>query len=83
MPDPAYLELVSELYRKIASVTCRFDFTAPVESADIDVVCGELVRALPKGFEVLVCREPDARHVLVEVYWPDGARLYRRQMIVG
>lgn len=74
-------ELISELYRKIATVTTRFEFTAPVELEDLETVRGELARAVP-DYPVRVQKDLDPRYVLVEVDWPSGRGLYRRQMII-
>lgn len=79
MYDVARVEFVSDLYRRIAGVTTRFEFTAPVEDDDLATVRAELAAAVP-GYQVSVDRADP--HVLVEVHAPDGGRLYARSMIV-
>lgn len=77
---------VSELYKRIASVTTRFEFTRPVESEDLAIVRQALVDALPEGFVPTVQLDlPRGERVLVEV-WDTNKnpqrRVYARQMIV-
>ena len=80
--DVARVEFISALYRKIAGVTCRYDFTSPVEDADLDHVQRELSAAIPDDCTARVARDPDPRYVLVEVFWR-GRPVYGRQMVVG
>jgi hypothetical protein len=74
---------ISELYRRIALVTTRFEFTEPVEDEDLRAFSGALVESIAAtsiGAAVKVERDPDPRYVLVEVESPDGG--YRRQLII-
>jgi hypothetical protein len=73
---------VSRLYQRIAGVTTRFEFTAPVEDLDLDAFRLHLVEAVLdfEQVEVRVERDPDPRYVLVEIGSAVGG--YRRQMII-
>lgn len=75
----------SSLYRRIASVTARFEFTAPVTAEDVATVRAALVDVLPLAFVPTVQLDLDPRYVLVEV-WDTIAvpqvRRYARQMII-
>lgn len=71
---------ISDLYRRIAGVTTRFEFTAPLESSDIDTVHAELTRALPEDCVAVVESRGAIVHVEVR---RAGRRLYARDMIVS
>jgi hypothetical protein len=73
------LAAISSLYRRIASVTTRFDFVEPVTDADLREFSFQLQCVVGEG-SVRVERDPDPRFVLVYVDSPDGG--YRRQMII-
>jgi hypothetical protein len=81
--SPDELALISDLYRAIASVTTRFEFTEPVEDADLRSFADHLVEATLDFDRVRVRVERDAnpRFVLVELDSSAGG--YRRQMIIG
>lgn len=79
----------SELYRRIASATTRFEFTAPVEPADLTTFEAALLEALrgpradavvPPGCSIRVAQCP--RGVRVEVF-EDDRRRYDRTMLVS
>lgn len=73
---------ISTLYKQIASVTTRFEFTDPVDDADLCALHDHLVEAtrdIPRA-EIRVERDPDPRYVLVELESPVGG--YGRQMII-
>lgn len=80
--DLAHEDTISELYRRIAGVTTRYDFAAPVEDADLDHVQRELSGAIPAHYIARVRRSADPRYVDVEVFG-GGRRVYRRPMIVS
>jgi hypothetical protein len=82
MRDTAREDLIADLYQCIAKVTTRFEFTSPVAPEDLEHVRNELSAAVP-GYPVWVELDPDPRYVLVEVDFPAGIKLYRRQMIIG
>ena len=79
----------TELYRRIASATTRFEFTAPVEPGDLATFEAALLEALrgpradaviPPGCSVRVATSPQG--VRVEVFQGD-LRRYDRTMLVS
>ncbi len=72
---------ISELYRRIASVTTKYTFTAPVDHTDCAHVAAELRAALGAGWSVEVYhRQQD--DVMITVWAFDGQRLYQREMLI-
>lgn len=77
--SPAELEWISDLYRRIASVTTRYVFTEPVTQDDMDQFADALAVVLPSGCTPTVASNPP--YVRVSVH--RGAhRWYYRDMIV-
>lgn len=73
---------VSELYALIAKVTTRFEFTAPVEQADLNEFYRQLRKVLPSRDVVIeVVPDADPRYVNVKVDTAVGG--YVRQMIIA
>jgi hypothetical protein len=71
---------IDELYRRIASVTTKYTFTAPVTVEDLSVVRDELARAVGADYRALVLPATDA-FVRVDVYL-GAERVYHRMMLV-
>lgn len=78
----ACVSAISDLYRRIASVTCAFDFAEPLEQADFDIFHGHLVARLPPTHAVEL--QYDRRWNAVEVTIRDehGRTYYNRRMLV-
>jgi hypothetical protein len=77
VPDVAS---ISGLYRRIAAVTTRFEFTEPVEISDMHTVRAELEHAVPELSWGLL---QQARGVEVTGYWEQNRPAYRRLMLVA
>lgn len=75
----ARTEQISDLYRRIASVTTLYTFTRPVDAADIATVRDVLAAAVPEC-EIRIVPEQQ-RYVHVTIYLDERA-IYGRAMIV-
>ncbi len=73
---------ISELYRRIASVTTKYTFTAPVDHTDCAVVHGELHTALGAGWSIEVYHRLQI-DVVITVWSIDGQRVYQREMLIS
>jgi len=71
----ACLAWISDLARRVASVSTRFEVVAPVEDADVATIHNTLAAASPRG---LVPRVTVGERALeLEVFAPSGARRWR------
>lgn len=69
---------ISDLYRRIASVTTLYTFTQPVATEDIAHVRGELAAAVPEcAIDMFIV--PGHVHVVVSLA---ERRIYHRAMII-
>lgn len=77
--DRAWVDQVSDLYRRICSVTTLYTFTAPVDASDIATVRDALAAAVP---ECTIRVVPEyQRCVHVELLLGERT-IYQRAMIV-
>lgn len=79
--SPEYEARISNLYRAICGVTTRFEFTHPVEAADIATVRQALADVLQDDCDASLEPEPGGRGVKVVVRL-DGVPVYGRRMTV-
>jgi hypothetical protein len=73
---------ISDLYKRIASVTTRLEFTSPVADDDLVEFARQLRDVLPFGFVTRLTR-PRVDRVGVEVLGPTGRVHYGRTMLVS
>lgn len=69
---------ISDLYRRICTVTTAYTFTRPVDAADVATVRDELAAAVP---ECVVTMTMDERYVYVLITL-DAQPIYGRPMII-
>lgn len=74
-------EQISDVYRRITSVTTKYTFTWPVDQADCATVRAELAAAVPEGIVGVNLASPRGDYVAVVVSIA-GKRIYQRAMIV-
>lgn len=71
--------IISELYRRIAGVTTKYDFAEPVTLEDCATVRAEIAALLPPNHRVRVELGPEGVEISV---FEAARRYYHRTMII-
>lgn len=76
--DRTWVTRISDLYRRIASVTTLYTFTRPVTAEDVAIVRAELAAAVPECSTWITIEE---RCVVIDIAL-NARPIYHRSMII-